>query len=264
MKYHTMGDNEEIKEIELSSEFSQFERSQSSETGSNQRSPAHGLLSETSRIRRKSIPKLLKSAPERQMSSEELDIIVPLQTNFNSRYLKGHRRQTAETENSDSDMRSIRSRKHAQKEQLGTMMGFLLQFTWMIVYSLALSATGPLLIGLPGDNMFVLMAWKLQITLIVFLPLAYIELKYKPHKERHFQLKYVKKVFHIIFASVMYVIWFMGLLEACRNSIILHALLMNNLGILIMRKQAGILTKIGLGFGIIGVLILLYSSYSGH
>mmetsp|Transcript_8644 Transcript_8644/g.8140 ORF Transcript_8644/g.8140 Transcript_8644/m.8140 type:complete len:194 (+) Transcript_8644:335-916(+) len=133
----------------------------------------------------------------------------------------------------------------------------------MLIYSIALAATGPLLINLPGDNMFVLMTWKLQITLIVFLPLAYIELKHKNLVDLKYQSKYVKKFFYILLASLMYLIWFMGLLEACRNSILLHALLMNNLGILVMRKHSGMLINVGTFIGISGFILLFYSSASG-
>lgn len=146
---------------------------------------------------------------------------------------------------------------------MSTLGSFILQFTWMLVYSIALAATGPLLINLPGDNMFVLMTWKLQITLIVFLPLAYIELRHKQVDNIRFQTKYVKKFFYILFASLMYLIWFMGLLEACRNSILLHALLMNNFGILVMRKHSGVLINIGTFIGISGFILLFYSSASG-
>lgn len=213
MKYNTMGDPEEIKEIELSSEFSQFEGSQESETGSEHRLPTLGICSETEQTRKKSFPKLLRLGPVRKGSSEELSTLYPLQTNFNLRYLKGHRRITAETENSEDEMKSTKSRKQMQKENLVIMIGFIFQFTWMIVYCLALSATGPLLIGLPGDNMFVLMTWKLQITLIVFIPLSYIELRYKSSGDGDYRIRF-KKILYILFASMMYLIWFMGLLEA--------------------------------------------------
>jgi len=188
---------------------------------------------------------------------------MPLHTTFNQRYLNGHRKQTCETENSDSDLKSVRPKKEVQKEQLKKMGGFLLQITWMLVYCLALAATGPLLIGLPGDNMFILMTWKLQITLFVYIPLAYIEMRQKNSSELTFKHKYIKKFFYMIFASIMYLIWLMGLLEACKKSYILHALLMNNLGILLMRKQTGVLTKFQI-FAILGVCLLLFSSYSGE
>ena len=67
----------------------------------------------------------------------------------------------------------------------------------------------------------------------------------------------------------MFQIWFMGLLEGCLNSIILHALLMNNLGIFIapivslfFKGRVGVLQKVGFLMGMIGVAILIYSTYS--
>lgn len=191
MKYKTMGDENKIDEIELSSLSSQFEESEESETLGENKPPDLGICSDLGETRKKSFPKLLKSAPERKGSSEHLSLVTPLQPRFSKRYLYGHRKQTSETDFSDDEVRSMKSRKQVQIEHLSSMGGFIFQMAWMLLYTLALSATGPLLIGLPGDNMFVLMTWKLQITLIVFLPLAYFELSHRGSLELEFKIKYI-------------------------------------------------------------------------
>lgn len=158
-----------------------------------------------------------------------------------------------------------------QKELLQDMLSFTWKISWLIIYWIAISATPPLLIRLDQDNLFVLMTWKLQIALIFYIPLAYVELKYKCNFKINFGPHKVKKLFHIWFASVMYLIWFMGLLEACRHSIILHALLMNNLGIFIapivslfFKDEIGLLQKVGFVMAWVGVYILFYSNYTGQ
>jgi hypothetical protein len=151
------------------------------------------------------------------------------------------------------------------------MLSFTLKISWLIIYWITISATPPLLIRLDEENLFVLMTWKLQIALIFYVPLAYIELKYKCNFKIQFWTSPSQKLFHIIFASLMYLIWFMGLLEACRHSIILHALLMNNLGIFIapvislfFKDEIGLLQKVGFIMAWVGVCILFYSTYTGQ
>lgn len=110
--------------------------------------------------------------------------------------------------------------------------------------------------------MWVLMSWKLQLGIIVFLPLAILELYVKPEIKIDLRFTYIRKIGYMVFASLMYLIWFMGLLEACRNSIILHALLLNNLGIfiapivsIITWKHSGLLQHLAFLMGIFGILL---------
>ena len=72
VKYNTMGDREEIQEIELSSEFSQFEESDNGGSEDDQSHWAFGKNSEGGFVRQKSFPKLMKTKIERQISSEFL------------------------------------------------------------------------------------------------------------------------------------------------------------------------------------------------
>ena len=101
-----------------------------------------------------------------------------------------------------------------QQESMINMSKFMLQFAWFAVYLFSVSASPPLLIGLPGDNMLILMSWKLQITLLTFSPLVIFELKRLSPLEISYRPKYVKKFFHMLIASIMYLIWLYGLLEA--------------------------------------------------
>lgn len=72
VKYHTMGDHDEIKEIELSSEFSQFEESEQNDSENNERLPTPGIYSEGGFEKQKSFPKLMNTKIARQISSDLL------------------------------------------------------------------------------------------------------------------------------------------------------------------------------------------------
>jgi len=111
-------------------------------------------------------------------------------------------------------MNTIKSRNQIQKENLLKMFQLMGHFAWISIYLIAISATPALLISLPGSNTFILMSWKLQITMLVMLPIAFLELLYCKPITVKFKFMYFKKFMYMIFASAMYLLWFYGLLEA--------------------------------------------------
>ena len=133
IKFKTMGDKDQIQEIELSSEFSQYEESAESETENNQVLPTTGIYSESGFKKEKSFPKLMKASPTRKASTESLSDSSPLKPAVNKRYLHGHRNITLESESMD-DAVSIKTRKEVQKEQLGNLAFFILKLSWFVIY----------------------------------------------------------------------------------------------------------------------------------
>lgn len=86
-----------------------------------------------------------------------------------------------------------------------------------------------------------------------------------------FKPRYVRKVLHMMVAGIMYIIWLVGLLEAFAHSLVLHALLMNSLGIFIgpimsfiFKKEVNGVKMISVILGAIGVFLMLRSSYKGE
>lgn len=234
MKYRTMKEEQKFQEIELSSEFSQCESSESSDSGDINRLPTTGIHSESGVAKQSSFPKLLKKKkePDKKFSTDLLPKVKFTPT-FSPRYLSGHRKQSWTESDMESELKSIKSRKEIQYESLANMGKFILQISWMAIFIFSAASTPALLIGLPGDNMVVLMTWKLQINMLIYVPLCILELKQRGPLDLSFKTKYVKKFFSILIASIMYLLWFLGLLEACKNSIIFHATILNSLGIFI-------------------------------
>lgn len=94
------------------------------------------------------------------------------------------------------------------------MLNIMFKLLWVTIYSIAVSATPALLIRLPGDNMMILMTWKIQITLMVFVFLSVIELIRLKDYDKNFLPITMRKCVYIFIAGFMYIFWLLGLLEA--------------------------------------------------
>ena len=271
MKYKTMATNGELKEIELSSEYSEFEESESSITGSSNMVRSNQINSQRGEPSHHAFSKLLPSSHFKQYSSKWLLKSPRLTCQQNSINFSNSNKSIRLSTRSNDENRSLRSKNEIQRKALINMLKIMGKILWFIIYCVALSATPALLIGLPGDNMLILMTWKLQITLIVFIILSALELAVTKELKKKFKPLNFKKCFHVGFAGLMYLLWLLGLLEACRKSIVLHALLLNNFCVFLV-PVSGILFKRYMGshqiFGVIvwviGGLLCLYSSYSGE
>ena len=275
MKYQTMATNGELKEIELSSEYSEFEESESSITGSSNIACHSQINSQRDIPSNQAFSKLLNLTPKKHFSSEKLHFSPRLTCQENTIKFNNWNQLVRLSTGSISENRSLRSKKEIQRDiqnkALINMTKVMGKILWIVIYSIALSATPALLIGLPGDNMLILMTWKIQITLIVFVVFACIELSVIEDLEKKFKPISKKKWFHIVLAGFMYLIWLLGLLEACRYTIVLHALLLNNFLVflapvfaILVRNYIGTYQIFGVIAWLIGALLWLYSSFFGQ
>lgn len=261
MKYKTMEERKSFNdEIEMSSEYSQFEGSGEGDSETHNILPTTGIYSENGAINDKVFPKLEPESPSRKKSCQKLNSIKPLfnRSRFRPKITLKNQINADNVENDDN--RSIRSRNEVQREHLVKMFKLILHFSWLVIFCICISATPPLLIRLPGDNMYILMTWKLQIALLIFIPLSFLELRMKENIVINIRFTYFKKFVHIIIASFAYLLWFLGLLEACRNSIIMHAILFNSVAVFLFplfnkvaEKILGVPYKLGLTLSILGI-----------
>jgi hypothetical protein len=261
MKYKTMEERNSFKdEIEMSSEYSQFEGSGEGDSETHNILPTTGIYSEGGTLNDKAFPKLTPEGPSRKKSCEMLNNVPPLFSKFKPRQKISFRNQFNADDVETDENPSVRSRNEIQREHLIKMLKLIFHFSWLVIFCICIAATPPLLIRLPGDNMYVLMTWKLQIALLIFIPLAILELRTKESVSINIRFTYIKKLVHILIASLAYLLWLMGLLEACRNSIIMHAILFNNVAVFLFplfskaaEKYLGVPYKVGLTLSISGI-----------
>lgn len=137
------------------------------------------------------------------------------------------------------------------------MLGIMSKLLWVAIYTIALSVTPVLLIRLPSPSVMVLITWKVQITLLIFAFLSFIEITRLKDRSASFKPMTTRKIFYILIAGFMHLLWLLGLLEACRNSIILHALLFNNLAVFLAPAVAFVLQRSLRCSGLVGLVVAL-------
>ena len=158
-----------------------------------------------------------------------------------------------------------------QIEAIKSFAPILLKISWLSVSCVAASWAPTLLVQLPSDSILTLLTWKLQITLLVVSALAYFELRKVRREDLSLKSKFLRKLAHMMFAGFCYVLWLIGLLEACKNTIVLHALLLNSLGIfigpiwgLIYHREVNTVKMVSILLAIIGVTLMVRSTYKGE
>lgn len=132
MKYKTMGDQEENKDVIATSESYPYEESELSDPDFLR--PLTTVNSARDSASANNYPKLLKVTPRKPEKNNILSDSKRLNYNSSSIYFNGARCKTlSETEYSDSDVRSLRSKKEIQKETLNSLLSISSHFICIFI-----------------------------------------------------------------------------------------------------------------------------------